>query len=431
MTSGEFTSYPVDKIFIDRDKRQRRQLKGIDDLAESISRTGLINPIVIRREDGQLVAGERRLTAVKQLGWTHISVQFTDELDPLQLHLIELEENTRRLDLTWQEECNAILEYDRLRKQLDPTWTRSNTASALGLSEQSVSDKMLVAAALEKGDERVKAAPKLSTAVGVVTRARERQRASIADAITRVEAPELVPDESVAPVAPLICADFSEWAADYDGPRFNLIHCDFPYGVNADRHAQGAAKSFGGYEDGEEVYWNLVNTLSEAMNNVVAESAHLIFWFSMDYYHDTLNALNQMGWRVNPFPLIWFKSDNTGILPDASRGPRRVYETAFFASRGDRKVVQAVGNAFAHPGRNKEIHMSEKPRRMLRHFMRMVVDEYSHVLDPTCGSGNAVRVAKDLGAKQVLGIERDPEFHSLACDTFFKEPEDELLSQGV
>lgn len=427
MTSGDFTSYPVSDIRVNREARQRRTLKGIEDLAESIKRTGLINPIVIRRDTGELVAGERRLTAVKQLGWTSVPVQFTDELDNLQLHLIELEENTKRLDLTWQEECKAILEYDRLRKELDPKWTSSDTARALGVSPAEITQKKSVGEALEKGDARVAAAPKYSTALNVVTRARERQRSSALDNIVRTEAPELIPNE--APKAPLINADFTEWAANYDGPLFNFIHCDFPYGVNAHKQAQGTnLLQYGGYEDSADVYWSLVQTLREAMENVVAESAHLMFWFSMDYYHDTLNALEEMGWRVNPFPLIWFKSDNTGILPDASRGPRRIYETAFFASRGDRKIVQAVGNAFAHPGKDKEIHMSEKPRKMLRHFMRMIVDEYTTMLDPTAGSGNAVRVAKDLGAKQVLGIERDPEFYSRACDAFFKEPEDEILA---
>src|SRR5690606_15860787 len=106
-----------------------------------------------------------------------------------------------------------------------------------------------------------------------------------------------------------------------------------------------------------DVYWRLVDTLGASMRNVVAESAHLIFWFSMDYYADTKVALEGMGWSVNPFPLIWFKSDNSGILPDPSRGPRRVYETAFLASRGDRKIIQAVSNVFAAPV-VKRIHMS-------------------------------------------------------------------------
>ncbi len=159
------------------------------------------------------------------------------------------------------------------------------------------------------------------------------------------------------------------------------------------------------------------------MSNVVAESAHLIFWFSMDYYQNTKILLTEMGWNVNPFPLIWMKSDNTGIIPDANRGPRRIYETAFFASRGDRLIHGAVSNAFAYPGQGKTLHMNEKPVPMLKHFMRMVCDEYSRVLDPTCGSANALKAATALGAPTVLGIERDPEFFARAKDGYFTDEE--------
>jgi DNA modification methylase len=40
----------------------------------------------------------------------------------------------------------------------------------------------------------------------------------------------------------------------------------------------------------------------------------------------------------------------------------------------------------------------------------MFVDENTIMLDPTCGSGSAVRAAEALGAPRILGIELDPEF---------------------
>ena len=175
----------------------------------------------------------------------------------------------------------------------------------------------------------------------------------------------------------------------------------------------------GGYSDSPDVYWSLVDTLGASMDNVVADSAHLMFWFSMDYYHETLLRLEAMGWTVNPFPLVWFKNDNTGILPDPTRGPRRVYETAFLGARGDRPIVRAKSNLFAHPGKDKEIHMSEKPVPMLKHFMEMFVDEYSRVFDPTAGSANALKAATALGAPTVLGLERDPEFFERSTAAYF------------
>lgn len=414
MTSGQFTSYPVDQIIINRDKRQRRELTGIKELGWSLNTIGQINPITITRE-GELIAGERRLTAAKEIGWDRINVQFIEDLDPALRHLIELEENVRRIDLSWQDQCRAIDEYHRLRKADDPEWTQTKTASALGVSVSEVTNKLSIAAELEKGNTRIIEAPKFSVARGIVRREIERRRDSAADQVIEAVTGS-IPERTV----PLLHADFNEWIKSYDGPKFNFIHCDFPYGVNADRHAQGAAAAFGGYEDSEDVYWELLNSLSRAMENVVAESAHLMFWFSMDFYQLTLERLGEMGWDVQRFPLIWHKSDNIGILPDPQRGPRRIYETCLIASRGDRKIVRAVSNVVSSPT-TKRIHMSEKPVPVLTKFMEMFVDEHSSVLDPTAGSANALRAASARGASIVLGLEKNEEFFNRAKEHYFDD----------
>jgi len=428
MTSGVVEQFPVDSIWVDRDARQRRELKNIPELAASIARRGLIHFPIIERS-GQLRTGERRWTAVKSLGWSHIPVQFTDQLDELELQALELEENVSRLDIEWKEECEAVAKYHELCLLRDATWNQTKTADALGYSKQAVAEKIAVARQLAVGNTRVSEAPKFSVARGIVQRTEARAAASAGIAATNaVLSATTVATEPVRK-APLLHEDFHEWSAAYTGPAFNFIHCDFPYGVNADKHDQGQAAAQGGYADGPDVYWKLVDTLSSAMDNVVASSAHLMFWFSMDYYHETKLALEAMGWAVNPFPLVWFKSDNTGILPDPSRGPRRVYETAFIGSRSDRLIVRAKSNVFAHAGQDKSIHMSEKPVPMLRHFMEMFVDEYSRVLDPTAGSANALKAASALGAPTVLGLERDAEFFARSSAAYFNQgDEDELLA---
>ena len=147
----------------------------------------------------------------------------------------------------------------------------------------------------------------------------------------------------------------------------------------------------------------------------MTESAHMIFWFSMEYYYETLTFFekNAPSLDFQRFPLIWHKTDNKGILPDPRRGPRRVYETAFLVARGDRPIVRAVSNAYGAPKGSGD-HQSEKPEPMLRHFFQMVVDENTRLLDPTCGSGSSLRAAESLGAKHTLGLEINPEFASTA-----------------
>lgn len=453
MTSGNFTILPIDQITVDRDARQRRELKDIDKLANSIDEVGLINPLVITKEH-VLVAGERRYTAIRQLGWTQVPVQFAEDLDEPTLHLIELEENIKRSELGWKDHCQAIDTYHKMRKSQDAEWTLKMTGSAVGYTHHSISRILRVAAELRAGNPLVVKADKFSVASNIAERQHARNQEveneriehriqSVQSTIGAAAPPAADIDDDLSlpdsterakktkPFNPPLadhdliqCADFTAWAPSYDGRPFNFIHCDFPYGVDADKHDQGAADKFGGYEDTFKIYESLITTLAENRDKLMAQSCHVMFWFSMDYYDYTLTRLTEdVKLAVNPFPLVWYKSDNSGILPDPARGPRRNYETAFLCSAGDRKIVQAVSNVFPAPGRKKNIHMSEKNPEMLGHFFRMFVDNTSRVFDPTAGSGNALKVARSMGASAIFGLELDPRYRELALVNLSK-PDD-------
>jgi ParB-like chromosome segregation protein Spo0J/N6-adenosine-specific RNA methylase IME4 len=58
-------------------KRHRKDLGDIRSLAQSIQEIGLLHPVVIR-PDRKLIAGERRLRALKLLGWTKVPVTVLD-----------------------------------------------------------------------------------------------------------------------------------------------------------------------------------------------------------------------------------------------------------------------------------------------------------------------------------------------------------------
>jgi ParB/Sulfiredoxin domain len=53
--------------------RHRREFGNLDSLARSIDDIGLLHPIVVT-PDGFLIAGERRLRAAAQLGWSEIPI---------------------------------------------------------------------------------------------------------------------------------------------------------------------------------------------------------------------------------------------------------------------------------------------------------------------------------------------------------------------
>jgi ParB-like chromosome segregation protein Spo0J len=77
--------------------RFRKDLGAIDGLVASIQAVGLIHPVVVD-QDGNLVAGERRLAACLRLGWRDVPATIVDlDADVLR---IQDDENTMRKNFT-------------------------------------------------------------------------------------------------------------------------------------------------------------------------------------------------------------------------------------------------------------------------------------------------------------------------------------------
>lgn len=105
----------IESITIGR--RHREELGDLDDLVESISKQGLLQPVTIT-PDGVLVCGRRRIEAVKRLGWRTLKVWVRAGIsDQLSKLLAEQDENTLRKDLTPEEQARLFAELTALMKQ--------------------------------------------------------------------------------------------------------------------------------------------------------------------------------------------------------------------------------------------------------------------------------------------------------------------------
>jgi ParB family chromosome partitioning protein len=85
----------------------------LDELAESIEKTGLLQPIVVRANRSnnfEVVAGNRRLMACKMLGWSRIACHLV-ELDDKQAFEVSIIENVQRHTLNPIEEGLAFRKY--------------------------------------------------------------------------------------------------------------------------------------------------------------------------------------------------------------------------------------------------------------------------------------------------------------------------------
>lgn len=95
---------PIDQIKVG--ERDRSDLGDIQQLADSISANGLLHPVVINHSD-ELVAGGRRLAAVRSLGWDEVPVTVVDLATAAEVLRGEADENTCRKPLTPYEASRA------------------------------------------------------------------------------------------------------------------------------------------------------------------------------------------------------------------------------------------------------------------------------------------------------------------------------------
>jgi len=431
---NKYKRIPLAQIKVPREDRQRRVVRDTegqfinnDGLLESIRARGVYNPIIVT-DELVLVAGERRLEASRELGLHDIPCRYVSELSETEGKIIELEENLKRTELGWRDRCAAIAQLHDIYCLENPKWDRQQTAEILNESQL----YLYLRVARDLDSPRIIRATSVREAYNTLSRIDER---AIEDAMAAIEdaGREVFESQPMHPsadgsegelgsgppqvpgLAPSILrADFIGWAAAYSGPRFNFIHCDFPYGGNVWGGDQSGRTRYNTYDDQAAAYNDLLTALCTHFDDIATPSAHLMFWLPADIYRQfhTLEYFREHApflnfWRS---PLVWHKTDNAGILADPNRGPRHVYETAVIASREDRPLASAgIADAYGAPT-DKTYHPSTKPEPVLRHFFRMFVDPNTALLDPTCGSGSALRAAESLGAVRVLGLEIDEEY---------------------
>ena len=107
---------PIKDIKIKR--RVRKDLGDLSNLKESLKLYGLMNPITLNKKY-ELIAGERRLQAAKQLGWTTINANIIDNLSEVEQLEMELEENNQRKEFT---EAELMEGYKRLERLRNPSF---------------------------------------------------------------------------------------------------------------------------------------------------------------------------------------------------------------------------------------------------------------------------------------------------------------------
>lgn len=417
---------PITSLVIP-ENRQRREFdeKKIQDLATSINSKGLMHPPVVRVDGDQyiLVAGERRTRAIQSLHLLDMGVMCNDtfvpagflpvtllsDLDDLALREAELEENTIRVDLSWQEQAAAVAALHALRSDqaaLDgKTQTISATADEIlgkasaGSQQSRVSEALLVSRHLDDPDVQKAKTPKEALKI-LQKKADIAHRAKLAETFDTAKTQHT-----------LIHGDSLVELHNLDSGTFDLILTDPPYGVGADTFGDMASTGHE-YRDDPEYAQECYAKLAREGFRITKDKAHAYVFCDIRNFQMIALEFTLAGWDVWERPLIWSKKN--GMLPKPDFGPRLTYEAILFASKGNRKVLK-VGAAdvleFTTEGKNE--HGAQKPVALYAELISRSCYPGDRVLDCFVGSGTLFPAASRTRTI-ATGIEISKTYHDLA-----------------
>ncbi len=425
----------VDQIRVENRQRKIIKQEGIEALATSIHSKALFHPIVLHINGavGELIAGERRLLAMKlliqqgklfscdgkSLPMDYIPYIELSDLSEIQYREAELEENILREDLTWQERVKAIDELHNLRKAQNPTQTFSQTAiemgaetpegsiQASGFRRREVSQAQLVAAYLDDPD--VAAAPDAKRAYNIAARKLQDSFAS-----------KLIKGSPKSKHT-FIQGDLERvvWGEN----NFNCVIADPPYGIDIDK-ARSTAILQHRYKDDRvnaaQVGEKIINRAWET----TTAKAHIFIFCDIDLFIYLRQKCIHIGWKPRRTPIIWYKG-NVGHPTEGKTGFRRSYELILYASKGGAMLRTLQSDLIRHCSwHSSEIksHPAQKPDSLYEYLLSLSCAPGDRVIDPCCGSGTIFRAAHELNLF-ATGIEMD-EGQAAHCEA-------ELLRLGL
>ena len=424
--------------------RQRSEIESsnylLHTLASSIRKTkGPVQKIVVD-ENFNLIAGERRLEAVKLLHATHpneewdkIEVDIRSGVEDDMLFHMELEENLHRKNLTPEEYHKSLLSYHTTQTADNPDimkgpstteqdrWTQQNTADALGVSRPKISEDLYTAGILaslpdEEQKEIYKKAEGNLKAVNSAIK-RRVQKAKLQLEAQRETDAALAQDSEDREEATL--TDALVGLASMPDKSVDLIITDPPYGMLVDSAGsigiagtQYADRSFS--DDADEVL-ELMNKAIPEFRRVLRDGCHIYMFCGISWKHKAaFHVLGQMysnaGFNVRSLPLVWCKNVTQGFKPPGTHWPLTI-EGILFATTGKRQVDKVPATDFLlHTpiAGNSKRHRFEKPVSLIRELVRVSGIPDGRLLDPFCGSG-AILEAGRQRQMHVQGFDNDPE----------------------
>ena len=357
----------------------------IDAVKRSLEAFGQRKPIVVRRSDSVVIAGNHTLQAAQALGWDEIAVVWVDD-DEVTSKAFALADNRTAELGDYDEEALADLINDV--GSLNPGLLESS-----GWDDKSVQELL--------------------------------------DRVEQIELPVDVDDVSEDVVAVsklgdvwllgnhrLMCGDSTDEPTVLrliNGQVINAVFTDPPYGMNLDTKFSEMHKG-NGFGKGGNDYRPVIGDdkpydASQLIN--FFDSVKEQFWWGADYYRNTIPE--------NGSWLVWDKRHNdSGMQLDKLLGAS--FELCWSRQSHKRDILRHLWSG--HHGMQgtdtkKRIHPTQKPVALIVEILERWTPNDSIIVDPFGGSGSTLIAAQDTNRVAYL-MELDPRYVDVICARYQK-----------
>ena len=417
---------PIASIIIPPNRQRREFDPGkLAELEDSIKRIGLMHPIVVRNDGRTLVAGERRLKAIKNLAFLgdqfschgisvfdgEIPVIKLSDLSPQEVFEAELSENTVRQDLSWQEKAEAILKLQELRSlQTGKTVSHNDIAEEVhGQRGQhfgaQVREQIIVAKHLTNPE--VAKAKNLGEAMKILkTREKQEEFAKIGAAL---------PSEVLQSRHRLIIGDFR--TAELPQEAFAVTITDPPYGIGAEGFGGTGSNSMGAlaghtYSDSSAEWQYLMLNLALKLRGVGKENSHHYIFCDFERFVELRAIMEGLQFRVWRTPFIMYRTTSTRC-PWQGEGPWKSYECILYAIKGSKLCNMYRTDVITCRGDENLGHGAQKPLAVYTDLLERSARPGDEVLDLCCGTGPIFPAAHALKCI-ATGVELSPQNAAIA-----------------
>ena len=417
--SDDTVTIPIRKL--KASGRARKKFSKIQEMMDSISKYGLLHPVVVTEEDDEgkytLLAGERRLRACTLLGWVNIPCTFKKDLSRQEQKEIELEENIQRDDLEWTEKIENYRQIDEIKRAKEGSaqhhaeggWGIDKMAELTGQSRSGIAKQISFAKQLkDRPDlkEQVKDLP-LNVAIRTVDQKLETER------IGRLADKGLITMSS--DLRNGSCIDLIK---DLEDDSVDLLLTDPPFGIAGLKEDPKNAQEVMSYKatlkesdnaDRETVIM-LFGQLAPELRRVLKPKSHVYIFFAYELHAEIHTIMEAAGFVMDWVPIIWDKGRTTAPFMGYKYSPS--YEPIMFGHLlpREKRLVTSCRDIILHkPLQAKDkIHPFEKPQSLLQYLIKQSTNEGDVVLDPFAGSGSTLVAGKSIG-RSVVGFELDKE----------------------